>query len=115
MLPDASDGWAVGLNGAMLRYTRGQWTDQGSLAENFNAVQELAAKDAWAAGDDGVIAHYDGASWSMTHKHKGQFQRCFDGLLIARLGRRILARWGRQQRRQQHIWLLALRWRYMEA
>ncbi len=60
-----SDGWAVGDNGAMLRWNGTSWNAVASVTtQNLNSVHCVDANDCWAVGDNSVVLHWNGAAWS---------------------------------------------------
>lgn len=70
----ASDVWAVGAAGTVLRYTGGPWsslstqvTDAGASVD-FSGVWGTGPSDMWIVGansvPDGVIVHGNGATWT---------------------------------------------------
>jgi hypothetical protein len=60
----ATEGWAVGDNGAILHYIDGTWQGVNSpTTENLNSVAMVSASEGWAVGRDGVILHYTNGVW----------------------------------------------------
>ena len=61
---DASDGWAVGFNGAILHYSSGSWALVPSpTSNNLRSIFMLSSSDGWAAGDGGTILRDQGGLW----------------------------------------------------
>jgi hypothetical protein len=61
----ASDVFAVGDAGVIIRRQGGAWTVMTSpTTENLRGVWAASSTDAWAVGSNGAIVHYDGASWT---------------------------------------------------
>jgi photosystem II stability/assembly factor-like uncharacterized protein len=60
----ATEGWAVGDSGELLRYSGGQWirTFSPTNAE-MNSVFLFDSNHGWAVGAGGTILHYDGNLW----------------------------------------------------
>jgi len=64
---DSSNGWAVGDNGAILRYSGGGWAvTQGASGSNLRSVFMVGSTDGWAVGDGGTILRYQAINgqWS---------------------------------------------------
>jgi photosystem II stability/assembly factor-like uncharacterized protein len=64
---NADEGWAVGQDGAMVRYRNGQWQNvSGPGVETLHAVDMVSLGDGWAVGGGGqdTILHYSGGSWA---------------------------------------------------
>jgi hypothetical protein len=60
----ATDVWAVGDAGTILRFDGGQWRPSTSGSSNrLRAVWGVADASVWAVGDKGTILHWDGGSW----------------------------------------------------
>lgn len=65
MLSDV-EGWAVGLNDAILYWDGEEWTSvTPPVSGSFQAVQALASDDVWILGSNGdpLILHWDGEDW----------------------------------------------------
>jgi len=60
----ASEGWAVGIGGAIYHYSAGGWTLYTTVGTTLNSVFMLNADEGWAVGDQGAIYHYTSGSWS---------------------------------------------------
>lgn len=61
----ASDVFAAGLFGVVMRYTGGAWVaDESPTDEMLWDVWGSSATDVFAVGDAGTIVHWDGASWT---------------------------------------------------
>lgn len=73
----ATEGWAVGLRGA-LHYTHGQWVDAQNLLPprpatlsanafypGMRGISMLTPTNGWAVGNAGAIWHYDGVRWQV--------------------------------------------------
>jgi len=61
----ATDGWAVGSEGAIIRWDGTSWNNVTSPAmKHLFSVNMVNSTDGWAVGSDGCIIHWDGASWS---------------------------------------------------
>ncbi len=59
------EGWAVGDNGAMLRWDGVSWNAVASVTtRNLNSVHCINANDCWAVGDNSTVLHWNGAAWS---------------------------------------------------
>ena len=65
---DANDGWAVGAQGKIIRWTGGltqQWleiADTGS--QSWSSVYMTSPTDGWLVGGSGNIYHFNGSNWS---------------------------------------------------
>ena len=60
----ATEGWAVGSNGTILRFDGAEWTSAVSpTTERLNAVFGTASDNVWAVGERGTVVRYDGAAW----------------------------------------------------
>ena len=60
----ADDGWAVGVNGTILRWTGSSWNNVNSpTRERLYDVFMVGADDGWAVGFDGTIIHWTGTIW----------------------------------------------------
>ena len=61
---NASEGWAVGNAGKILRFQGGVWSVYPSPVTSYiKEVQVLAANNAWAVGEDPIL-HWDGNAWT---------------------------------------------------
>jgi len=61
----ASDGWAVGLGGTIIRWNGSSWSNVTSPTPYLlESVFMVSASDGWAVGSGGTIIHWDGSSWS---------------------------------------------------
>ena len=61
----SDDVWAVGTNGAVLRYDGSAWHAlESNTTEQLNAVSGCGDKCAWAAGHNGTVLKWDGEAWS---------------------------------------------------
>ncbi|MDP8993228.1 MAG: DUF6519 domain-containing protein [Actinomycetota bacterium] len=65
-LLSATEGWAVGQGGAIVRLQGSSWSDvrQEGLTAHLHDVHFSASADGWAVGSGGAILHWDGSSWS---------------------------------------------------
>ena len=65
VMVSATDGWAVGAEGAILRYTGGSWSAVTSPTSAYLFELSLvSATDGWAVGEAGTILHYTGGAWT---------------------------------------------------
>jgi hypothetical protein len=61
----ASDVFAVGDGGTILRRTNDSWTAMTSgTSRKLRGVWGTSSSDVWAVGVQGTILHFDGAAWS---------------------------------------------------
>jgi hypothetical protein len=61
----ATDAWAVGDGGTVLRWDGGAWTAVASgTTLPLLGIWGSSADDAWAVGGDGAMLHWDGSAWS---------------------------------------------------
>lgn len=59
-----ANGWAVGANGTIYRYTQGTWTPTASSSHApLLSVSLVSTHEAWAVGAGGMLLHYDDGSW----------------------------------------------------
>lgn len=60
------DAWAVGSNGAIIRWNGDEWASvQSPTTSRLSSVSMINARDGWAVGDEkGVALHWDGKAWS---------------------------------------------------
>ena len=62
---DATNLWAVGDNGTILRGDGTNWTAQTSgTTQHLRAVWGTTSASVWAVGDNGVILFFNGTSWA---------------------------------------------------
>lgn len=63
----ATNVWAVGLSGTVLRYTGAQWgtVATGLSSHGYTGVWGTSASDVWAVGNAGAAVHYDGTTWTL--------------------------------------------------
>lgn len=62
---NASDLWAVGGNGTILRWNGAAWSKASSgTTANLTDIVGLSANQIWAVGEGGTILRWNGASWS---------------------------------------------------
>lgn len=62
---NATNLWAVGDNGTILKGDGSGWTAQSSgTTENLRAVWGTSATSVWAVGDNGVILFFNGTAWA---------------------------------------------------
>jgi len=62
---DATNLWAVGDNGTILKGDGTNWTAQTSgTTEHFRSVWGSSATSVWAVGDAGTILFFNGTSWA---------------------------------------------------
>jgi len=60
----ASDGWAVGSHGTIIRWDGARWNTVTSPTANWLcSVDMVSSTDGWAVCSDGTIIHWDGARW----------------------------------------------------
>ncbi|MFX1252942.1 MAG: C25 family cysteine peptidase [Promethearchaeota archaeon] len=58
------DGWAVGSNGAMMRWSGKIWSSEATFTtKNLYSVDMLGPNIGWAVGESGTILHWDGKEW----------------------------------------------------
>ena len=68
-LRTASDGWAVGSDGAIIHWNGAQWsptplpTDLAISGPYLDAIAAPSATEAWAASLDGEMFRWDGSTW----------------------------------------------------
>ncbi len=61
----ASDFWAVGRSGTILRQNGAGWsTVTTGFTQNLFAVGGTGANDVWAVGASGPVTHFNGVSWT---------------------------------------------------
>ncbi|MBI5845292.1 MAG: hypothetical protein HZB23_11555 [Deltaproteobacteria bacterium] len=61
----ASDIFAVGMAGQIIRYNGNGWYEMRSnTVEQLNAVWGSSSTDIWAVGQNGIIMHYNGTVWA---------------------------------------------------
>lgn len=61
----ASDVFAVGNGGVIVRRVGGAWTKMTSnTTGNLKSVWGTSSSDVWAVGQAGVVVHYNGSTWS---------------------------------------------------
>ena len=61
----ASDGWAVGSDGTIIRWNGTDWSNVTSPTTNhLKSVFMVDASEGWAVGAWGTIIHWNGADWS---------------------------------------------------
>jgi hypothetical protein len=65
-LSDASAGWAVGENGAILYWDGTAWSSYAvtGVTSTLYGVWGSGPADVWACGANGVIIHWDGTTWT---------------------------------------------------
>jgi photosystem II stability/assembly factor-like uncharacterized protein len=62
---DDQNGWAVGDNGTILRFTNGSWSSFPSgTVRNLKSVWFTDNNNGWAVGANGTILYFDGTSWT---------------------------------------------------
>ena len=62
---DASNVWAVGDGGVILKWNGTTWTAQTSGTTNaLRAVWGTSATSVWAVGDNGTVLKWDGSTWN---------------------------------------------------
>ena len=62
---DATNLWAVGDNGTILKGDGATWTPQASgTTEHLRAVSGTSASSVWAVGDAGTILFFNGTDWT---------------------------------------------------
>ena len=61
----ASDGWAVGYGGTMLRWNGTDWSTVTSpTTTTIYSIFVVSADDVWIVGSGGMTIHWNGAYWS---------------------------------------------------
>ncbi len=61
----ATDGWAVGGSGTIIRYDGTEWSNVTSpTTETLNSMHMVSASDGWAVGIEGTIIRWDGTNWN---------------------------------------------------
>ncbi|TRX60073.1 T9SS type A sorting domain-containing protein [Fulvivirga sp. M361] len=61
-----NEGWAIGLEGTMLRYEGSEWKKEASLTGNsFNRITFTSDTEGWAITGEGKIFRYNGTEWSL--------------------------------------------------
>ena len=69
----ASNAWAVGTSGTILRWNGTIWSASPSTSrEQLNDVGGSSASDVWAVGDSGTILRWSGTAWSTSRSGTGQ-------------------------------------------
>jgi len=63
-MTSATDGWAVGLGGAIYHYTGGGWSVYTTTGSTLNSIFMLSANEGWAVGNGGTIFHYSAGQWA---------------------------------------------------
>ena len=64
----ASEGWAVGTGGLIVRYAQEVWTRVASPTnQTLQSIAMVSAAEGWAVGDRGTILRYAGGTWSRYH------------------------------------------------
>ncbi len=64
---DASQGWAVGEEGALLRWDGTTWTvEEYKTEQDLFAVSFASPDDGWIVGEGGLMLHWDGLQWAET-------------------------------------------------
>jgi hypothetical protein len=94
----AGQAWAVGRQGAVLKYSKGAWSDRslppsipGGSAPDLYAVLPLADGTVWVGGPMGNLFHWNGTSWAAEPLRTDQD---------------IVAIWGTSQgQRQAELWV----------
>src|SRR4051812_40617907 len=62
----ASDVFAVGDGGTIVRRVSGTWTTMTSpTTNNLRGIWGLSSSDVWADGSAGTVVHFNGTSWSL--------------------------------------------------
>ncbi len=62
----ATNAWAVGAKGTIVRFGGVSWSDQSVQSptkKNLNAIWASSASDVWVVGEGGTILRYDGSTW----------------------------------------------------
>lgn len=75
---DSSDGWAVGDNGVILRYSGGSWSSVSSpVSTTLRSIFMLPGdSDGWIAGDGGTILRYQSGLWTIFPSMSSANFRC---------------------------------------
>jgi hypothetical protein len=61
----ATEAWAAGSGGTLLRYTAGSWSSASSgTSALLQGLWGSSGSDVWASGSDGLLLHFDGTGWS---------------------------------------------------
>ena len=62
---NATDGWAVGIDGTIIHWNGTVWMTVTSPTTNYlESVFMTSATDGWAVGGSGTIIHWNGAEWT---------------------------------------------------
>lgn len=74
----ATNLWAVGDSGTILRYDGKVWAPIASgTTANLNYVWGVSDSDVWATGDAGTLLHWDGTKWSQLTLPSGFIQNLY--------------------------------------
>lgn len=61
----ASNGWAVGMNGAIAHWDGSSWTAvPSSTSSTLNAIAMVDSNTGWAVGENGAIQAWGGTAWA---------------------------------------------------
>jgi len=61
----ASNIWAVGKNGKIIRYNGTDWTEHTDTGnEDWYDIVMISGSDGWTVGKNGALAEYNGATWT---------------------------------------------------
>ena len=64
--PNSEEAWAVGDDGAVLRYIKGRWTTVKLRTKaDLVAVWGTDSDNVWIVGEDGIILHFKNGEWVM--------------------------------------------------
>jgi len=77
----ASDGWAVGDSGTIIRWNGTGWNNVSSpipVGKHLFSVDMVSSTEGWAVGSDGCIIHWDGTRWSNVTSPTGAWLMCID-------------------------------------
>lgn len=65
----SSKGWIVGMNGTILRYQAGAWTQVASpTTKDLSSVVMLSATEGWAVGIQSTLLHYVNGAWNLVNQ-----------------------------------------------
>ena len=65
-MSSATEGWAIGVGGALLRYSDGAWTAvNGPTTKGVLSLSLTSEADGWAVGDQGTILQLQYGAWTL--------------------------------------------------
>jgi len=80
-MTSATEGWAVGRNGTILRYHNGQWLVYSSpTAQHLRGIDMVSSELGWIVGDYGTVLQYDGGGWQVVSVPTGQDLHVLDAI-----------------------------------